>query len=136
MYYGDGAREDILHAAGAENADCILVCINDAPAATHIVENAKHSCPNAKLIVRAFDREHAFELAKAQADVFIRETFEAAMSMGNEAVKMLGADEGQRAEICERVRRIDKERFALEVAGDKFAGRALLLRNTPPPASH
>ena len=136
MYYGDGAGEDILHAAGAENADCILVCINDAPAATHIVENAKHSCPNAKLIVRAFDREHAFELAKAQADVFIRETFEAAMSMGNEAVKMLGADEGQRAEICERVRRIDKERFALEVAGDKFAGRALLLRNTPPPASH
>ena len=136
VYYGDGAREDILHAAGAENADCILVCINDAPAATHIVENAKHSCPNAKLIVRAFDREHAFELAKAQADVFIRETFEAAMSMGNEAVKMLGADEGQRAEICERVRRIDKERFALEVAGDKFAGRALLLRNTPPPASH
>ena len=136
VYYGDGAREDILHAAGAENADCILICIDDAHATTHIVEIAKQTCPNARLIVRAFDREHAFELVKAQADFLVRETFEAAMSMGNEAVKMLGADESQSAEICERVRRIDKERFALEVAGDTFAGRALLLKNAPPKAPH
>ena len=136
VYYGDGAREDILHAAGAENADCILICIDDAHATTHIVEIAKQTCPNARLIVRAFDREHAFELVKAQADFFVRETFEAAMSIGNEAVKMLGADESQSAEICERVRRIDKERFALEVAGDTFAGRALLLKNAPPKAPH
>ena len=107
VYYGDGAREDILHAAGAENADCILICIDDAHATTRIVEIAKHVCPNTRLIVRAFDREHAFELVKAQADFFVRETFEAAMSIGNEAVKMLGADESQSAEICERVRRID-----------------------------
>ena len=136
VYYGDGAREDILHAAGAENADCILICIDDAHATTRIVEIAKHVCPNTRLIVRAFDREHAFELVKAQADFFVRETFEAAMSIGNEAVKMLGADESQSAEICERVRRIDKERFALEVAGDTFAGRALLLKNAPPKAPH
>ena len=136
VYYGDGAREDILHAAGAENADCILICIDDAHATTRIVEIAKHVCPNTRLIVRAFDREHAFELVKAQADFFVRETFEAAMSIGNEAVKMLGADENQSAEICERVRRIDKERFALEVAGDTFAGRALLLKNAPPKAPH
>ena len=136
VYYGDGAREDILHAAGAENADCILICIDDAHATTRIVEIAKHVCPNTRLIVRAFDREHAFELVKAQADFLVRETFEAAMSMGNEAVKMLGADESQSAEICERVRRIDKERFALEVAGDTFAGRALLLKNAPPKAPH
>ena len=136
VYYGDGAREDILHAAGAENADCILICIDDAHATTRIVEIAKHVCPNTRLIVRAFDREHAFELVKAQADFFVRETFEAAMSIGNEAVKMLGADESQSAEICERVRRIDKERFALEVAGDTFAGRALLLKNAPPKSPH
>ena len=136
VYYGDGAREDILHAAGAENADCILICIDDAHATTRIVEIAKHVCPNTRLIVRAFDREHAFELVKAQADFLVRETFEAAMSMGNEAVKMLGADESQSAEICERVRRIDKERFALEVAGDTFAGRALLLKNAPPKSPH
>ena len=136
VYYGDGARDDILHAAGAENADCILICIDDAHATTRIVEIAKHVCPNTRLIVRAFDREHAFELVKAQADFFVRETFEAAMSIGNEAVKMLGADESQSAEICERVRRIDKERFALEVAGDTFAGRALLLKNAPPKAPH
>ncbi len=136
VYYGDGAREDILHAAGAENADCILICIDDAHATTRIVEIAKHVCPNTRLIVRAFDREHAFELVKAQADFFVRETFEAAMSIGNEAVKMLGADESQSAEICERVRCIAKACFALEVAGDTFAGRALLLKNAPPKAPH
>ncbi|MDO5058563.1 MAG: monovalent cation:proton antiporter-2 (CPA2) family protein [Neisseria sp.] len=131
VYYGDGSREDVLHAAGAHHADCILVCVDDPAAATRIVENAKHSCPSVKTIVRARDREHALELVKAEADFLVRETFDAAVSMGSEALKALGADETEREDICTEVRRADAERFAFEVAGDDFSGRALLLKNTP-----
>jgi len=36
-------------------------------------------CPQVKLVVRAFAREHALELVKHDADYIVRETFEAAL---------------------------------------------------------
>lgn len=135
VYYGDGTREDVLHAAGAYHADCVLVCVDDAAATTRIVENLEHGSPTAKTIVRAIDRRHALALAKA--DYFVRETFEAAVSMGEAAVKMLGADDAEAAEISTQVRQVDRERFALENTGGDFAGAALLLsNNTAGKSSH
>lgn len=130
VYYGDGAREDILHATGAYNADCVLVCVDNADDAVRIVENLKHHCPTTKVLARAYDREHAFKLIKADADYVIRETFESSMLLGHEVLKHLGADDAQIQDICQKTRRADDERFALEVAGDDFTGRALLFNNT------
>ena len=127
VYYGDGSREDVLHAAGAHTASAILVCIDDKAAATHIAEIAKGVCPQARVLVRAFDREHAVALAKAGADCFVRETFESAMVLGRQAVLATGASDEEADEVMERVRRRDAERFDLEVAGGLFAGRALVL---------
>ena len=100
-----------------------------SPAATRIAENAKHVCPQAQVIIRAFDREHAVELAKAGADVYVRETFESAMVLGREAVLATGASAEEADEVMARVRRRDAERFEMEVAGGLFAGRALVLGN-------
>lgn len=129
VYYGDGSREEVLHAAGAEHASCILICINDPQAATSILNIARSISLNAKVVVRAFDREHAIELAKAKADFFVRETFEAAIMMGSETIKILGASTVEVEGITEIIRRADKERLVLETSGDDFAGQALLLRN-------
>ena len=129
VYYGDGSRLEVLHAAGAHEACAVLVCIDDKAAATRIAENAKHVCPQAQVIIRAFDREHAVELAKAGADVYVRETFESAMVLGREAVLATGASAEEADEVMARVRRRDAERFEMEVAGGLFAGRALVLGN-------
>ena len=127
VYYGDGARPDVLHAAGAHSASAILVCVNDKAAATRIAESAKHECPHARVLVRAFDREHAVELVKAgRADFVVRETFESAMKMGYEAMLATGATVDEAADVIADLRRLDGDRFDLEVAGDAFAGRALL----------
>lgn len=129
VYYGDGSREDVLHAAGAQHACAIVVCIDDKAAATHIAKVAQAACPQARVLVRAFDREHALELANVGADYFVRETFESSMLLGREALLATGASEDEADEIMERVRRRDAERFDLEVAGGLFAGRALILGN-------
>ena len=127
VYYGDGGRSDVLHAAGAHNASAILVCVDDKAAATRIAESAKHECPHARVLVRAFDREHAVELVKTGgADFVVRETFESAMKMGFEAVLATGATVDEAEAVMADLRRLDAERFDLEVAGDAFAGRALL----------
>ena len=130
VYYGDGCRADVLHAAGAHSASAILVCLDNKEAATRIAELAKTEFPQAELLVRAFDREHVLELRK-KADVayLVRETFESAMAMGRQAVLTLGAAEEEADEVMEHLRRRDAERMDMEAAGGLFAGRALVLGN-------
>ncbi|MFT3819525.1 MAG: monovalent cation:proton antiporter-2 (CPA2) family protein [Rubrivivax sp.] len=134
VYYGDGARMDVLHAAGAHQARAILVCIDDAAAATRIVEQAQHEFPQARVLVRARDREHALELIRAGARTQVRETFESAMQLGCEAVRALGADEERVAAIEAEVRRRDAERFDLELAGGLRAGMSKIIGNIEPKA--
>lgn len=129
IYYGDGARDDILHAAGARNARAIIVCVNDRKAATRIVESARAHCPKVKLFVRAFDREHALELVKHDADYVVRETFESALLLGRQAVLAMGATEIEADNLVEQVRSRDAERVVREASGGPFAGRALVLGN-------
>ena len=140
VYYGDGARPEVLRAAGAQHADVIMVCVDNPDAATRIVENVRSQCPNVRLVVRAFDRQHALALVKLDVDTVVRETFDAALRMGEEAVLAMGATDIEAQEITDDVRRRDAERFALEIVGKPFAGRALVLGNIdyidpPPPKS-
>lgn len=132
VYYGDGSRPDVLRAAGAHEACAVVVCVDDRAAATHIAEIAKDVFPQARVLVRAFDREHAVALAKVGADFFIRETFESAMRLGREAVLATGASEEEADELMAFVRRRDAERLDLEMTGGLFAGRALVLGNMTP----
>jgi monovalent cation:proton antiporter-2 (CPA2) family protein len=128
VYYGDGGRPDVLRAAGARHANAILVCVDDKAAATRIAHSVRAECPHVRVIVRAFDREHAVELAKTDAaDIVVRETFESAMKMSHEAMLATGATVDEADAVASDLRRLDGERFDLEVAGDAFAGRALLL---------
>lgn len=129
VYYGDGSRADVLHAAGAHSTCAILVCIDDKAAATRITEIAKEAFPHARVLVRAFDREHALDLVKAGADFLVRETFESAMQLSREAILATGASEDEADAVMADVRRRDAERFDLETAGGLFAGRALILGN-------
>jgi len=129
VYYGDGCRADVLHAAGAHSASAILVCLDNKEAATRIAELAKTEFPQAELLVRAFDREHVLELRKADVGYLVRETFESAMAMGRQAVLTLGAAEEEADEVMEHLRRRDAERMDMEAAGGLFAGRALVLGN-------
>ncbi|MYN01159.1 potassium transporter [Pseudoduganella sp. DS3] len=127
VFYGDGSQASVLRAAGAGEASVVVICINDKKAATYIAQIAKDVFPGSKLLIRAYDREHALTLTKAGADYVIRETFESALLLGRQAVLASGATEDEADEVMDFVRRRDAQRLDLESAGGKFAGRELLL---------
>ncbi|MFZ5717864.1 MAG: monovalent cation:proton antiporter-2 (CPA2) family protein [Pseudomonadota bacterium] len=133
VYYGDGARLDVLRASGAARADAILVCVDKPDVADHIVQLVKSEFPHAKLLVRAFDRGHVLRLIEAGVDYQVRETFESALTFGRHALIELGVDEVEAAEICRDVRRRDTERLDLQIAGGIQAGRWLMRGNMPTP---
>ena len=129
VYFGDGARLDILHAAGAGNASLILVCVDDRTAATRMVELVRHEFPNALLLARAYDREHGLELVKAGVDYPVRETFESAIKFARAALDRLGEPEDAIEDAIAELRRRDEERFALQRTGGMMAGRELMIGN-------
>jgi len=133
IYYGDGTRLDVLHASGAHHARAILVCIDDRKATSRIVELTKQHFPQARVLARSFDREHALELVAHGADVQLRETFESALRFGELALRELGVDPDEAAEIAAGVRRRDAERFELELGQGLGAGLDKLLGNVPKP---
>ncbi len=132
VYFGDGTRMDVLHAAGAHHARAIVVCVDDDEAATRIVEHLKAECLQARVVVRSRDREHALALARLGADVHVRETFESAMVMGREASLALGVEPEAADAIAADVRRRDAERMALELVGGLVAGRTMMVGNLRP----
>lgn len=129
VYYGDGTRLDILHAAGAGSAEAVLVCVDDREAAVKIVELIKAEFPVAKVLSRAFDRGHAIKLIEAGVDYQIREVFESALSFGAQGLREMGVDEVEISETLEGVRERDRRRFAAQIVGGITAGRDLLLKN-------
>lgn len=132
IYYGDGTRLDVLHASGADSARAIAICVDQRHAANRIVELARHEFPQAKLLVRSFDREHSLQLVAAGVDFQIRETFESAVQFGQAALLELGVPEDEAVNIAAEVRRLDAERFELEMAaGDVRAGIPLMRGNAP-----
>ena len=90
VHYGDATRLDLLHQAGAAHAKVLLVAIDDTDAAAKLVATAREAFPNLKIIARAWDRRHAYDLLRAGADEVERETFESALGMGMKTLQALG----------------------------------------------
>lgn len=136
VYYGDGARLDVLRASGAGNAETIIVAVDKPEAADRIVELVRSEFPLTKLFVRAFDRGHSLRLVQAGVEYQLRETFESALTFSHQVLIDLGFTHEEAGETIAEVRRRDESRFDLQVAeGSVTAGRHLMRGNiaTPKP---
>lgn len=92
VFYGDAGRKDLLDAAGASEAQLLVIAIDDADKTLEIVELANRHYPNLKLAVRAKDRRHAYQLIHHKVDALNRETFDSAINLAVDALKLLGND--------------------------------------------
>jgi glutathione-regulated potassium-efflux system protein KefB len=126
LYYGDGTRLDILHASGAREAEVILVCVDGRAEATAIAHLVRAEFPNAKLLVRAYDRAHSIELIRAGVDFELRETVESAFAFGAAALEHLGVGPVEAQAITDDIRRRDRERLSMQVTGGLLAGKDLM----------
>ncbi len=131
VHYGDGTRLDILHAAGAGTARAIIIAIDKSDDTRKIAEIAKAEFPLVPVFARSFDRTTSIELMRAGVGYQIRETFESALAMAEEALVKLGDEQEEAADVITEFRRRDAERFDLELSGGLYAGRALLMGNIP-----
>jgi monovalent cation:proton antiporter-2 (CPA2) family protein len=123
VFYGDASRVQLLQSAGAEEARLLVIAIDDRDKAVQMVVSAKQFFPQLKVLARAFDRSHAYELMEAGADVVTRETFGSALVMGEEALKLMGYDDAHAYRVMRTFKRHDEEglKKLYEVWGDDDA---------------
>jgi len=90
VYFGDAMRPDLLHAAGIEEAQMLVVAIDDRNHITELVRYVAEHHPHVTIVTRAIDRHHVYELWAAGAREIIRETFDSALRAGRSALEALG----------------------------------------------
>ncbi|WP_108814628.1 cation:proton antiporter domain-containing protein [Loktanella sp. Alg231-35] len=98
-FFGDPTRPDLLNAAGLEDAQVLVVAIDDKPAAVKVVRYARKARPSLHIIARARDRVHVHELYDAGANDIVREMFDSSLRAGRYALENLGLSEYEAAEI-------------------------------------
>jgi voltage-gated potassium channel Kch len=137
VYYGDGARLDVLRAAIRTEVRLVAVCVDKPDAANRIVDLVRAEFPGLKLYVRSYDRRHTLELLAKGVDFEVRETFESAVDFGRGVLEGLGLAHERAAEVADYIRQRDLDRLALQQAEGIAAGRDLMFarRVQPEPLS-
>ncbi|MDC2825455.1 monovalent cation:proton antiporter-2 (CPA2) family protein [Rodentibacter pneumotropicus] len=100
-YFGDASRREFLIAAGLEQAEMLVVAIDNKEQASAIVHFAREVNPNIKIIARSYDRFHTFDLYNSGANEVVRETFDSAVRTGRLALERLGMEPEVAKEIAE-----------------------------------
>ncbi|MBU0501323.1 MAG: glutathione-regulated potassium-efflux system protein KefC [Gammaproteobacteria bacterium] len=90
VYFGDASRHDILEAAGAAEARLLVVAFDDAELALRVIDQARKHFPHLRILSRAENNGHAYELLRRGVTLFQREYFASALELGEDALKELG----------------------------------------------
>jgi glutathione-regulated potassium-efflux system ancillary protein KefC len=92
VFYGDATRLDLLEAAGAGSADFLIITLDDPNAISLLARTAVKHFPNLRIISRARDMRHMFELRDIGVHAIERETFESALELSRAALTAITGD--------------------------------------------
>lgn len=97
-FFGDPTRPDILHAAGLDDAQVLVVALDGKTEAVKLVKYARSTRPDLHIVARARDRVHVYELYAAGADDIVRELFDSSLRAGRYVLENLGLSEFEASE--------------------------------------
>lgn len=115
VYYGDATRPDLLHAAGIDSADILVIAIDGKEHITELVRYMNKTHPHVHLIARAVDRHHVYDLWAAGCRDIVRETFDSSLRIGRSALIALGHSEAKAQQVSTLFEKVDR-RFMREMA--------------------
>jgi glutathione-regulated potassium-efflux system ancillary protein KefC len=132
VFYGDGGRIEILRAAGADQAKMIVIAVAGGDRILGIAELIRRNFPDVIIAARAVDRSHAHDLMALGVHVIERETFRAAIKLGEQALVALGQEEDEASRIARAFEQHDSRmlRESYAVRHDQAAYIGFVRRST------
>jgi len=89
-FYGEATRPALLEAAGIARAKAIVIAIDDADKAVQVARYVSTHHPHVRIVARARNRHHVYQLYAAGAPVSVREMFDSSVRAGKYALAALG----------------------------------------------
>jgi CPA2 family monovalent cation:H+ antiporter-2/glutathione-regulated potassium-efflux system ancillary protein KefC len=109
VYYGDATRLDLLESAGAAEAELIIITLGDRQKSLELVKLVQKHYPDLKIAVNAVDRRAAYDFMDLGVATIRRETFGTALTLGQDALQLLGFHPYEAYKIRRLFRKKDKE---------------------------
>lgn len=122
IYFGNGARKDVLMAAGIKDAQMVCVCTHVPEVTNKIIDLISEEFPDIPIYARSYDRAHTLQLMDKPVKFQVRETFESAVLLGHEMLRGLGKTPEEADEIIDEIRMLDKERLRIQYHEGIYAG--------------
>jgi monovalent cation:proton antiporter-2 (CPA2) family protein len=108
VFYGDASRLSLLEAAGADEADLLIVAVDVPEKAFEIVHTAKKNFPNLKIISRTNSWDESYEMLDEGIDNVYREYLDTALRMASDALGILGHRKFQVERSMKKFRKHDE----------------------------
>ncbi|MCP4311323.1 MAG: potassium transporter [Bacteroidetes bacterium] len=90
VHYGDASRPDLLKAAGGGNARVIVVAVGDKQKSLGIIDQVQRNYPNLKVVARAMNVDHTYELLRRKVEESAHNSFESSLQLGMKVLTSLG----------------------------------------------
>jgi monovalent cation:H+ antiporter-2, CPA2 family len=93
VFFGDAGRAELLERAGARRARAFLITVNSAGAAERVTRAILKMRPDALVLARARDADHAKRLTGLGVAAAIPETVETSLMLGSRVLSAVGLPE-------------------------------------------
>jgi monovalent cation:H+ antiporter-2, CPA2 family len=108
VYYGDATRIPILRAAGIEDAEILILCLDDPDDNQFIADIVREHYPKVKIFVRAKNRIDAYSYLNNGINNIYRETLGTAVDMAVDVLHETGMRKYAARRLGQRFMAIDK----------------------------
>ncbi len=116
VHYGDATRVDLLRAAGAEQAELLVLALDSPESTLALVETVRQHFPRLRIYARAFDWPDAHDLLEAGVEHVYRQSLDTALRLAEDALRDLGFRAHRAHRAAQTFRRHD-ERALAELTG-------------------
>jgi glutathione-regulated potassium-efflux system ancillary protein KefC len=90
VFYGDATRMDLMRSAGIAKARALVVALDGMEDGLALIDSVRKEYPELTILARARNVTHFFDLRDRGVTLIERETFEAALQLGEKALQHMG----------------------------------------------
>jgi len=91
VFYGDPTREQVMRAAGAEDARVLVIALDEMEASLQVAQMVRVKFPHLHVLARARNRRHVHLLMGAGVEAIVRETFFSSLRLSELLLEKLDA---------------------------------------------
>ena len=116
IYYGDATRMDLLRTAHIEQAQALVLVLDEEEASIRLAETIRETFPHVTIFARARNRHHEMVLRELGVEHVVRETLLSSLAMSRQLLQGLGDSHEKAAESVAHFQAHDNTTFARQMA--------------------